>query len=530
MLLMILMGAVSFNSTVNLVDASTNMHRTYAVIEGLERTMSRLAAAEHAQRGFVTTGSDEYLEPFNAAIVEAERALNDVRTLTSEEPLQHEKLDTIEPLIQLKVRKLVKEIDLRRDVGIEGALRVIDGSASKNQVMNELRAQVALMQDAERRLMNQREADTAATSAMAKLTIVVGTSMSFVILSIFAFLLSRSISIPVSKLGVAASDIGQGKLDTRVDIDSRDELGELGLSFNKMAEGLQQATTRLEQNNLELEQEVSERKQAEEEARSLAVTLELSNRDLQDFAAVASHDLQEPLRKILAFGDRLRSRYGDTLGEQGQDYLQRMMDASQRMRNLIDDLLTLSRVSSQGNPNVPVDLAAVAEQVLADLEVAIEKSGGRLEVGDLPTIEADPTQMRQLLQNLISNALKFQKPGEPPLVKIKSQLFEDYSEDDSGAARAEKMLELTVEDTGIGFDESYGDRIFKVFQRLHGRNEYDGTGLGLAVCRKIVERHNGTITATSKPDQGAKFIVTLPLKLPEGGRAECNYTEDLLRS
>mgnify|MGYP001450392298 CR=1 FL=1 len=385
--------------------------------------------------------------------------------------------------------------------------------------MGALRTQVALMQEAERRLLDQRDADAAATSAMAKFTIVVGTSMSFVILSIFAFLLSRSISIPVSRLGVAASNIGQGKLETRVDIDSNDELGELGLSFNRMAEGFQQATIRLELNNRELKQEVSERKQAEEEARSLAVTLEVSNRDLQDFASVASHDLQEPLRKILAFGDRLGSRYGDTLGEQGQDYLKRMMDASQRMRNLIDDLLTLSRVSSQSNPNVPVDLAAVSEQVLADLEIAIEKSGGRLEVGDLPTIEADPTQMRQLLQNLISNALKFQKPGEPPVVKIKSQLFEDYSEDDAGAAHAQKMLELTVEDSGIGFDESYGDRIFKVFQRLHGRNEYEGTGLGLAVCRKIVERHNGTITAKSKPDQGAKFIVTLPLRLPEGARS-----------
>ena len=386
------------------------------------------------------------------------------------------------------------------------------------------------MQDAERRLLDQRADDTAATSAMAKLTIVVVTSMSFVILSIFAFLLSRSISTPISRLEAAVWDIGQGDLTTRVQVSSNDEIGGLGISFNRMADGLQQAVSTFEMSNLELKQEVSERKQAEEEARSLAAALEISNRDLQDFASVASHDLQEPLRKILAFGDRLRYRYSDTLGEQGQDYLQRMMDASQRMRNLIDDLLTLSRVSSQGTPNVPVDLAAVAEQVLADLEVAIEKSRGRLEVGDLPTIEADPTQMRQLLQNLISNALKFQKPGEPPFVKIKSQLFEDYLDDDPGAVRAEKMLELTVEDTGIGFDESYEDRIFKVFQRLHGRNEYAGTGLGLAVCRKIVERHNGTITAKSKPDQGAKFIVTLPLKLPKGASSEWKNTVGLSQS
>ena len=149
----------------------------------------------------------------------------------------------------------------------------------------------------------------------------------------------------------------------------------------------------------------------------------------------------------------------------------------------------------------------------------------------MPTIEADPTQMRQLMQNLISNSLKFQNPDEPLIVKIQSRIFEDYTVDDGGGAtHAAKMLEFTVEDTGIGFDEIYCDRIFKVFQRLHGRDQYAGTGLGLAVCRKIVERHNGTITAKSKPGQGAKFIVTLPSKLPEGESTEWNYTAGLLQS
>ena len=209
--------------------------------------------------------------------------------------------------------------------------------------------------------------------------------------------------------------------------------------------------------------DITSRKRAEEELKILAANLEVSNHDLQDFASVASHDLQEPLRKILAFGDRLRSKCSDTLSEQGQDYLQRMMDADQRMRDLIDDLLTLSRVSSQGNSNVPVDLAAVVEQVISDLEVAIEQSGGRIEVGELPTIDADPTQMRQLLQNLISNALKFHKPDEPIVVKVKSRILDDYilddDRDDAVGAGVAKMVELTVEDTGIGFDETYSDRI-----------------------------------------------------------------------
>ena len=400
--------------------------------------------------------------------------------------------------------------------------------------MDQLLSQVAIMQDEESRLQEQQKVDTASTSFTAKFTIIAGTITSFFILAIIAFFLSRNISIPVAKLGAAAANIGQGDLETRVDVSSGDELGELGLSFNRMAEGLQQATARLEEGNRKLTQEVSERKRAEDELKMLAANLEISNRDLQDFASVASHDLQEPLRKILAFGDRLRSKCSDTLSEQGQDYLQRMMDAAQRMRDLIDDLLTLSRVSSQGNSNVPVDLAAVVEQVISDLEVANEQSGGRIEVGELTTIDADPTQMRQLLQNLISNALKFHKPDEPIVVKVKSRILDDYMLDDNGddavGAGVAKMVELTVEDTGIGFDEIYSDRIFKVFQRLHGKDQYSGTGLGLALCRKIAERHNGTITAKSKPGHGAKFIVTLLSKCTEGESTEWNNIADLLPS
>jgi CHASE3 domain sensor protein len=270
-----------------------------------------LTAAETAQRSFITTGSEKYLELFNSAIVDVERELNNIRALTTDDPPQQGRLDTIEPLIQLKVRKLGEEIDLRRDVGIESAVRAIYGSFSKNQIMDALRTQVALMQDGEHRLLDQLAAESAATSTMAKLTIVVGTFMSFVILSIIAFLLSRSISVPISRLEEVVWDIGQGDLTARVQVSSNDEIGGLGIAFNRMAEGLQQACATFEMTHLELKQEVSERKQAEEEARSLAATLEVSNRDLQDFASVASHDLQEPLRKILAFGDRLNSKYGD---------------------------------------------------------------------------------------------------------------------------------------------------------------------------------------------------------------------------
>lgn len=249
--------------------------------------------------------------------------------------------------------------------------------------------------------------------------------------------------------------------------------------------------------------DITERKRVEESLAQKAAELTRSNSELEQFAFVASHDLQEPLRKIQAFGDRLKVKCEGVDSPEIRDYLDRMQGAAGRMRTLISDLLTFSRVIRSSEPCVPVDLAIVTREVLGDLEVRIERSGAKLEVGALPTLEADPMQMRQLLLNLISNALKFQPPGASPIVKINSRLL--------NAASGEQLCELTVQDNGIGFDEKYVDKMFAVFQRLHGRSEYEGTGIGLAVCRRIVDRHHGNILARSQPGQGAAFIITLPL-------------------
>jgi light-regulated signal transduction histidine kinase (bacteriophytochrome) len=186
-----------------------------------------------------------------------------------------------------------------------------------------------------------------------------------------------------------------------------------------------------------------------------------------------------------------------------KDYLDRMQNAAARMRTLINDLLAFSRVIRSSEPFVQVDLSVVTREVLGDLEVRIEKTGAKIDVGLLPTIEADPMQMRQLLLNLISNALKFQPPGGTPVIKVTSRML--------NAVSGEPLCELSVQDNGIGFDEKYLDKIFAVFQRLHGRTEYEGTGVGLAVCRRIVDRHHGSIIAHSQPGEGATFLVTLPV-------------------
>jgi signal transduction histidine kinase len=188
------------------------------------------------------------------------------------------------------------------------------------------------------------------------------------------------------------------------------------------------------------------------------------------------------------------------------------------MQLLINDLLTFARVTSQAKPYVEVNLARTAREVVADLEARILDSGGRVEVGDLPRLDADPMQMRQLLQNLLGNALKFHRPDEPPVLQVEGRVLPDGAGATRNDTPAGEVCEITVRDNGIGFDEKYLDRIFAPFQRLHGRGEYEGTGMGLAICRKIVERHGGTITARSAPGRGATFIVLLPRRQRKGGQ------------
>ena len=257
-------------------------------------------------------------------------------------------------------------------------------------------------------------------------------------------------------------------------------------------------------------EDITPRKKAQQQLRHTLTELARSNEDLEQFAYAASHDLQEPLRKIQAFGERLE-KTATALDEQGREYLKRMRDAAARMGRLIEDLLKYSRVGTRAHPFEPVDLGAAVRDVVEDLDFRVQRVQGRVEVGDLPTIEADPTQMRQLFQNLIGNALKFHKRGQPPHVRIGARTFID----DLGR----EMCEISVQDNGIGFDERFLDRIFVVFQRLHARDEYRGTGIGLAICRKIAQRHGGRITARSRPGEGATFLVYLPCRQAEGGAA-----------
>lgn len=239
--------------------------------------------------------------------------------------------------------------------------------------------------------------------------------------------------------------------------------------------------------------------------------LNRSNSNLQQFAYIASHDLQEPLRKIQSFGDLLKSQYAPQLGD-GANHLERMQVAAGRMSTLIKDLLSFSRISTQQNTTAPVSLTGVVNMVLMDLELRIQETSAVVTVDPLPNIQGDKSQLEQLFQNLLSNALKFRRADAIPQIRVSSTTVAASEIPDSikPTQQADAYYRIDVSDNGIGFDQKYVDRIFQVFQRLHSKSEFAGTGIGLAICEKVAANHGGTITASSEPNQGTTFQVYFP--------------------
>jgi signal transduction histidine kinase len=271
--------------------------------------------------------------------------------------------------------------------------------------------------------------------------------------------------------------------------------------------------------NKNLEAEISERKNSEEKIKALNLQLlqnidklEAANKDLDRFAFMASHDLQEPLRKIRTFGDRVASKYSQVLDDDGKKYLERMQNAAQRMQSLIQDILTFSKISVQEKQFVVSDLNEILGEVISELEIPIREKSFKIETEALPKLAVNPGLIRPLFLNLISNAIKYSRKDVKPSVKI-------YS--DNGETTDSKYCRIFFEDNGIGFDQKYAEQVFRMFTRLHQRNEVEGTGIGLALCKKIVEEHNGFISVRSKENEGSVFIVSLPINLLNG---KTNYS------
>ncbi len=270
--------------------------------------------------------------------------------------------------------------------------------------------------------------------------------------------------------------------------------------------------------NKSLEMEIKERKASEEKVKHLnrqllenIASLEQANKELDRFAFMASHDLQEPLRKIRMFSDRLGTKHGHTLDEDGRTNIHRIHKAAERMQNLITDILTFSKISIDSDSFVYTDINVLVDEVVSDLDEMIKEKNGRVLVDKLPFLIVNPSLIKPLFHNLIENALKYSKQNTLPVVRITSEINAQLN----GTTRHEnspKYCRIFIEDNGIGFDQKYAEEIFGMFKRLHHSSEFHGTGIGLALCKKIVEQHDGYISARGKVNKGSTFIVSLPLR------------------
>ncbi len=464
-------AVVSYRMTLRLIENERWVTHTHEVLNELEGTLSALKDAETGERGYIITGDELYLAPYKTGVIEIQQHLGSLRSLTVDNARQQRRIAMLAPLISRRLEQLRQGLDAFRTAGPAAArTTILNGQGQRT--MDAVRWLVAQMTAEETSLLGERSRISRESGRAMLWTLSIANLLLIGLILLAAHLTRR--------------DLQRRRQTEEALLAARDEL------------------------EVRVRERTAELATANEHLRQSTLELERSNRELQDFAFVASHDLQEPLRKIQAFGDRLRGKHGEVLGPEGIDYLERMQRAAHRMHVLINDLLTFSRVTSKGQPFVPTDLGQIAREVLSDLEVRIEQTGGRVEVGALPALDADPLQMRQLLQNLIGNALKFHRDGEHPHVTVSGSVIRD-----GGPPRAR----IVVADDGIGFDMKYLDRIFTPFQRLHGRLEYEGTGMGLAVCRRIVERHGGTLTAESAPGEGARFLITLPVRQTQGESA-----------
>ncbi|MDM7923685.1 MAG: CHASE3 domain-containing protein [Pyrinomonadaceae bacterium] len=450
-------AVISFRAGNTLMENYQSVIKTEENITKVEEVFSIVKDAETGQRGYLLTSREEFLEPYNTALEKVEVHINELSAVALDDAESRQLLEALDRAIDIRMQTLAQSLSIYRQGGVD-AISNANTLESGRQQMQEIRRVVDEIRQKQQAELDFRLNEARISSRNSIITFIAA-NVAVIMLLVLVFYLVRR------------------------DIQERER-----------------AELALQQAHDELESKVRERTS---ELTAANTELERSNRELQDFAFVASHDLQEPLRKIQAFGDRLRTVQGPKFDDQGRDYLERMHNAAGRMHVLINDLLEYSRVTTKAQPFAATDLRQVAEEVVGDLEVRVQQTGGSVAIGELPTIDADEVQMRQLFQNLVANALKFHRNGEPPDIRV-------YAEDLTG-----NTVAVTVEDNGIGFDEKYLDRIFTPFQRLHGRNEYEGTGIGLAVCRKIVERHGGILTAKSTPGKGSAFTFTLPRKQQE---------------
>jgi signal transduction histidine kinase len=438
---------ISFYSYYQSGKDNREVQHTYNVIRSLETVLSSIKDVETGSRGYVLTGDTTYLAPYHAALRQLPGQMKQLQSLTNDNPVQIQR----RLVLQQIVRDKLVVTKLRLGVRPTDKRNAVISAESKRQ-MDLLRKQVALMVDTEQTLMEVRNRQAERSFRNTPILIFIVSLLTFLTLAILYRL---------------------------------------------------------------LEQELTRRQKTEDQLRAYEAQLrgqirqlETSNEELERFAFVASHDLQEPLRKIQSFANLITDRYNNLFDGDSLLFMGKISSSAERMSKLIKDLLNFSRISSQQEVFQAVALGDIVQRILDDQELRIKGLDVQVDVGVLPSVQAVASQMDHLFNNLISNALKFTQPGVRPLLRIQARPVDGHEFADLNPSL--RYFEIIVEDNGIGFDEKYIDHIFKVFQRLHGKSAFEGTGIGLAICKRIVMSHHGYITARSRPNEGATFIVILP--------------------
>ena len=344
-----------------------------------------------------------------------------------------------------------------------------------------------------------RQGDVESTIATGMTRIISVGALTFVLAVVTGLVISRSISRPISNLTRAAAEISKGNLDARIQkVNSKDEIGQLASSFNQMASQLKTAYGGLEQKVRQRTEEIVERKRTEEELQRTLGRLSRSNKELEQFANIASHDLQEPLRMVSSYTQLLERRYKDKLDSDANEFIGYAVDGAKRMQTQINDLLAYSRVTTQGNSFEATNCSDIFENAVTNLTAVIEESEAIVTRDPLPTLPADASQLVSVFQNLIGNSIKYHG-DQPPRIHV-------------SAVESEDEWRFSFKDNGIGIESEFAERIFEIFQRLHSKTKYSGTGIGLAICKKVIERHGGRIWVESEPQKGSTFYFTLPIR------------------
>ncbi len=544
------------------------------VLESIEELLSLMKDTEVGTRGYIITGDSSYLRPFLVAKDALPLKMNELKLLTGDNPVQQTLLDSISRLIKIQIESQSFVVHLKTSNNFRfGSEDVMLESKSAMDAIRSLSFKMKVEESNLRKISDDEVQDSIALTKVISTIFSVAaiTIMVIALVSILLELRSRRKIQESLKSVLEATQHGimsfkavrdpvnfdivdfefiqsnKGGADL-VNVPSPELIGKRLLTVfpGNIEEGLFDAYKAVTENDTIFKTEkyykhetidkwlrivavklgdgftvtfedISTEKQYEIQLENTIQELKRSNNELEQFAFVASHDLQEPLRKIQSFGDRLKIKSQDELRAESLIYVDKMLSAANRMSNLIFDLLSFSRLAKNNEILQETDLNKVMKEVLNDLEVVIQQKNAAISYPPLPVIDAIYSQMYQLFFNLIGNALKFSKESEPPIINITVDNFFKETPDKQfpKSILKEPFIKIQITDNGIGLDNKYSERIFEIFQRLHGRSEYQGTGIGLAICKRIVANHKGHIFANGIPGKGTTFTVELPLKVKQ---------------